>query len=222
MASKLTSIGASKRSDGIKMIGYGASGAGKTRLIETLPNPLIINIEDKLGCIENDAIPVYNVANAKEAIEAVRWACTSDEAKSFESIAIDSITELADFIYAEEYKKANGDNFGKATKATETAVTEIFKQLKGLRDKHVYMTAKYEELEINGVMQSRPRMITKRLSYDLPHKVDVVFACYKLKEHHVLQCQNKGQYFAADLFGKLDEIERPDLGKLIEKIKGGN
>lgn len=225
MGVKLSNVGDSHQ-EGIKVVGYGQSAMGKTFLINTLPDPIIINIEHKLAPIKNKSIPVINVTNAAEAIDAIRFVSTSDDMRNYKSIAIDSLTELSDLIFADAYKKKNGNSFGAANSETEQLMTQIYKQLKSVVDKNLYMIAKYDEIsDSEKIVKFRPRLSTKRLTLDLPHKFDVVVAVRRVKfeneMQYVIQGQEDGMYFASDVFGTLDKWEAPDLGLLFEKLKGG-
>ena len=98
---------------GIKMLVYGAAGVGKTRLIPTLPSPVILSAEGGLLSISDQNIPFIEVKDMETLREAYAWLTDSEEAKQFESVAIDSISEIAEVCLGNE-KKVNKDGSGAA------------------------------------------------------------------------------------------------------------
>jgi hypothetical protein len=223
MAIKIGTI-SDTRKEGIKLLGYGQSGVGKTRLIQTMESPILLNVEDKLGCLEGLDIPVISVYNAKEAIEAINWMVGSDEIRQYSDIAVDSISELCDFIHADVYEKHNGNTF-KVGPEVYTTITSIIKSFKGLKSKNIYFIAKcHEATDENGIASYVPMMSNTKVQLALPYKFDIVFAVRSMKfdgkDHDVLQCKRKGKWFANDIYNVLDEYEQPNLSKLINKIKG--
>ncbi len=60
MAINLKSTG-SLAANGVKVLVYGAAGAGKTSLIKTLPNPVVLSAEGGLLSISDADIPFIEV-----------------------------------------------------------------------------------------------------------------------------------------------------------------
>jgi ABC-type polar amino acid transport system ATPase subunit len=94
----------SVHSDAIKMLVYGQAGAGKTTLIPTLPNPVILSAEAGLLSIAGADVSFIEIKNMDDLREAYNWLSGSDEAKAFKSVAIDSISEIAEVCLAHEKK----------------------------------------------------------------------------------------------------------------------
>jgi hypothetical protein len=79
-------------SNGVKILVYGLSGVGKTCLIPTLPNCLGISAEGGLLSIRKANIDYIEIRGVEQLEEAYQYACTSE----YESIAVDSISEIAE------------------------------------------------------------------------------------------------------------------------------
>ena len=94
--------------DGAKIVVYGVSGAGKTRLASTLPTPIIISAESGLLSLSEFDLPFIEVNSYESLKDAYEWASNSKESEQFESIAIDSLSEIGEVILAHE-KKVNKD-----------------------------------------------------------------------------------------------------------------
>lgn len=75
---------------------YGRDGAGKTALIPTAGEGLlIVNVENKLLSICDHNIPTVRVADWSDWDEVKLWMDGSAEFKKFRTVAFDSVSELA-------------------------------------------------------------------------------------------------------------------------------
>jgi phage nucleotide-binding protein len=211
--------------NGVKIVVYGHAGAGKTSLIPTLPDPVIISAEGGLLSISGSNIPFIEINSMEALQEAYEWVSTSQEAKAFQSVAIDSISEIAEVVLAHE-KRANKD--GRAAYGEmQVQVIEIMRSFRDLKGKHVYFSAKCEKSQDEtGRMLYSPSMPGNKLSQQIPYLVDEVFALRVEKDaenntQRALMCDSDGLWAAKDRSGKLDAWEAPDLGAIIAKIAGG-
>jgi ABC-type branched-subunit amino acid transport system ATPase component len=92
------------QSSSIKVLVYGQAGAGKTSLIPTMPKPVILSAEGGLLSIAGSDIPFIEVTDMAALREAYAWLAGSDEARAFESVALDSISEIAEVCLGNEKK----------------------------------------------------------------------------------------------------------------------
>ena len=210
--------------DGVKIVVYGQAGAGKTSLIPTLPNPVIISEEGGLLSIQDANLPFIEITNMDELKETFMWVSQSAEAKGFESVAIDSISEIAEVVLAHE-KRINKD--GRAAYGEmQIQVIDIMRAFRDLRGKHVYFSAKAEKSQDEtGRILYAPSMPGNKLSQQIPYLVDEVFALRVEKDadgvtHRALLCDSDGLWLAKDRSGKLASWEAPDLGAIITKMGG--
>lgn len=210
--------------NGVKLLVYGQAGAGKTSLIRTLPNPVVLSAEGGLLSIQDADLPFIEIADMDDLREAYAWAKDSDEAKEFQSVALDSISEVAEVVLQHELKK-NKD--GRAAYGElNTTMQELIRAFRDLPAKHVYMSAKLEKSQDEmGKLLFNPSMPGKSLTQGLPYFFDEVLALRVEKDgegntQRALMCDSDGIWLAKDRSGKLEGWESPDLGAIISKIGG--
>jgi phage nucleotide-binding protein len=210
--------------DGLKVLVYGSSGSGKTTLIGTLPNPLIISAEAGLLSLSHLDIPYIDVSDMASLREAYEFASGSKEASKFDSIAIDSISEIAEVVLSAE-KKATKDGRAAYGNLAEQ-MTEIIRAFRDLSHKHVYMSAKMEKLQDeSGRILYGPSMPGTKLGQQLAYFFDECFALRVEKDEEgkpqrALMCDSDGLWSAKDRSGKLSPWEEADLSFIINKISG--
>lgn len=223
MAINLKSTGAVS-SNGVKVVMYGQAGTGKTSLITTLPNPIILSAEGGLLSIANANLPFIEITNMEQLREAYAWASESEDAKNYDSIAIDSISEIAEVVLGAEKKIAKDPR--QAYGALQEQMTDIIRAFRDLPEKHVYFTAKCDkQTDEAGRMLYSPSMPGAKLGQQLPYFVDEVLALRVEKDQEgtpqrAIMCHSDGLWQAKDRSGKLDAWEAPDLGAIIRKIGG--
>jgi hypothetical protein len=223
MAINLKTTG-SLSANGVKLLVYGQAGAGKTSLIATLPSPVVLSAEGGLLSIQDADVPFIEITNIDDLREAYAWVKGSDEAKAFESVALDSISEVAEVVLGFEMKK-NKD--GRAAYGEmNTVMGEMIREFRDLPGKHVYFSAKLEKSQDEmGKMLYNPSMPGKSLTQGLPYFFDEVLALRVEKDsegntHRGLMCDSDGLWLAKDRSGKLASWEAPHLGEIINKIGG--
>jgi phage nucleotide-binding protein len=223
MAINLRSTG-SLSANGVKMLVYGNAGSGKTSLIPTLPSPVVLSAEGGLLSIQGADVPFIEINSMATLMEAYSWLIESDEAKQFESVALDSISEIGEVVLAEELKK-NKD--GRAAYGElNTVMASMIRAFRDLPNKHVYFTAKCDKSQDEtGRMLYAPSMPGKSLSMQIPYFFDLLLALRVEKDQEgnaqrALMCDSDGIWQAKDRSGKLDTWEAPDLGAIITKIGG--
>ena len=221
MAINLKSTG-NLAGNGVKLLVYGAAGAGKTSLIPTLPNPIVLSAEGGLLSIQDAELPYLEITTMAELQEAYKWLAESQEAAQFESVAIDSISEIAEVALNYE-KKVNKDPRA-AYGAMQEQMADIIRAFRDLPAKHVYMSAKLEKTQDEmGRILYAPSMPGNKTGQSLPYFFDEVLALRVEKDaegatQRALMCDSDGLWLAKDRSGKLDAWEAPDLTVIINKI----
>lgn len=211
------------KASGIKMLAYGQAGSGKTSLIPTLPAPVILSAEGGLLSIAGHDIPFVKIGGMDDLREAYRWLTDSDEAKQFASVAIDSISEVAEVCLGAE--KAIAKDPRQAYGEMQTTMAEVIRTFRDL-DKHVLMTAKLEKSQDEmGRILYAPSMPGNKTGQALPYYFDIVAALRIEKDtegltQRALMLESDGIWQAKDRSGKLDAWEAPDLKGIIAKIRG--
>jgi phage nucleotide-binding protein len=205
----------------IKALAYGQAGSGKTSLIPTLPTPVILSAEGGLLSISGHDIPFIKIGGMDDLREAYKWLTDSDESKQFESVAIDSISEVAEVCLGAE--KAIAKDPRQAYGEMQTTMAEVIRTFRDL-DKHVLMTAKLEKSQDEmGRILYAPSMPGNKTGQALPYYFDIVAALRVEKDdegltQRALMLESDGIWQAKDRSGKLDVWEAPDLAAIIKKI----
>jgi phage nucleotide-binding protein len=208
----------------VKLLVYGQAGAGKTSLIPTLPTPVILSAEGGLLSISDTNLPFIEITSMIDLREAYVWLTTSDEAKEFQSVALDSISEIAEVCLNTE-KKVNKDPRA-AYGAMQEQMADIIRAFRDLPGKHVYMSAKLEKTQDEmGRVLYAPSMPGNKTGQSLPYFFDEVLALRVEKDaegntRRALMCDSDGLWLAKDRSGKLEIWEDADLGEIIKKIGG--
>jgi phage nucleotide-binding protein len=207
----------------VKLLVYGQAGAGKTSLIPTLPAPVILSAEGGLLSIADTNLPFVEITSIVELQEAYKWLTSSAEANEFESVALDSISEIAEVVLNAE-KKATKDP-RQAYGAMQEQMADIIRGFRDLPGKHVYMSAKLEKTQDEmGRVLYAPSMPGNKTGQSLPYFFDEVLALRVEKDaegmtRRALMTDGDGLWLAKDRSGKLDVWEDADLGDIIRKIQ---
>ena len=212
--------------NGVKVLCYGAAGAGKTSLIKTLPNPIVLSAEGGLLSIQDADLPYIEINDMATLQEAYKWLTESADAKGFQSVALDSISEIAEVVLNAE-KKATKDP-RQAYGAMQEQMADIIRAFRDISGKNVYMSAKLEKTQDEqGRILYGPSMPGNKTGQALPYFFDEVLALRVEKDaegntQRALMCDSDGLWLAKDRSGKLAAWEAPDLGAIIAKIGGKN
>ena len=160
---------------GVKVLVYGQAGAGKTSLIKTLPNPIVLSAEGGLLSIQDADLPYIEISDMTTLQEAYKWLTKSEEASAFKSVALDSISEIAEVCLNHE-KKVNKDPRA-AYGAMQEQMADIIRAFRDLPGRHVYMSAKLEKTQDEmGRVLYAPSMPGNKTGQALPYFFDEVLA----------------------------------------------
>ena len=208
---------------GVKLLVYGAAGAGKTSLIRTLPSPIVLSAEGGLLSIQDADLPYIEIATMDDLRQAYSF-IMGEEGAEFKSVALDSISEIAEVVLNAEKKIAKDPR--QAYGAMQEQMSDLIRAFRDLPGKHVYMSAKLEKSQDEtGRMLYAPSMPGNKVGQSLPYFFDEVLALRVEKDsegstQRALMCDSDGLWQAKDRSGKLASWEAPDLGAIIEKING--
>lgn len=211
-------ITSDRKQTGVKILAYGDSGAGKTFAIKDLPKPLIISAEAGLLSLQKYNLPYVEVKEISDIGEAFKFLQSS---KDFESVAIDSISEIADVIL-QKAKQMNKDQriaYGQM----QDQMKEIIRSFRDL-NLNVYITAQSERLtDASGTTIYFPSAPGNKLGQALPFFFDEVLA-FRTKNNeegetsYSILCKTDGTWYAKDRSCALDMYERPNIAAIINKI----
>lgn len=211
------------KSNGVKLLVYGREGAGKTRLCATMPKPIILSAEAGLLSLAEYDIPFIEIKTVNDLKDAYRWLTETEEGKSYDSICLDSVSEICETILANEKEKEKDGR--RAYSNMGEKIISLVKLFRDIPNKNVLMSAKITRMEDNlGTVVYAPSLPGKSAQQDLPYYFDIVAALRVERDqdgvpHRMLMTQPDGQWTAKDRSGKLNTWEKPDLGAIIEKIR---
>lgn len=205
---------------GVKAVIYGPPGSGKTPVLNTAPRPVLLACEPGLLSMRNSNVPTYLGYTASAIDEFFKWFFNSAETKNFDTIAVDSTSQMAE-IYVEEAIKNNKHGL----KAYGEANTRTMEHLNGLyftRFKHTYLIAKEVWSEVDGMRMRMPYHPGKELPIKIPHRFDAILQLGIQNipgygQQKAFRCQGSLDTMARDRTGSLAEFEPPDFGKLVIK-----
>ena len=226
MTLKFTTTQQAGTSHGIKALIYGRAGAGKTYMARTAPSPIILSAEAGVLSLRDVQIPMVQIQTVEDLSEAYDWLTSSAEAQAFQTVYIDSISEIAEVVLTNAKKQVKDPR-----QAYGELIEKMMMSVRAFRDlpgKHVVMLAKQESHkdEVTQVTSYGPAMPGTKLGNQLPYSFDEVFrlGIGKLptgEEYRFIQTAPDIQYEAKDRSGSLDALEPPDLTLIFNKITGG-
>ncbi len=210
--------------NGVKILVHGVAGAGKTTLIKTLDKPVVLSAESGLLALQDHDIPYMEIKALDDLMEAYEWITTSEDAKQFKTVCLDSISEIAEVVLAAEKKVAKDPR--QAYGATQDQMADIIRAFRDLEGFNVYFSAKTERSsDDTGRLLWGPMMPGNKMGQALPYFFDEVLALRVEKDEagnniRMIQTDLDGIWMAKDRSGRLEFWEEPDLGRIILKIKG--
>lgn len=225
---KITNTRNAVTDSGLKILVYGAPGAGKTRLCGTTSGKtIILSAEAGLTSLRTKSIDVIEIKNSDDLQEAYRYLSSSDDGLSYKWICLDSISEIAEVLLVSEKRNAKDPRQAYGVMAERMiAITRAFRDLPG---RHIYFSAKMERTkdEATGAMIYGPSMPGKMVGPNLPYYFTEVMVLRKERADDGsiaswLQTSSDPQYVATDKSGCLDMFEVPNLGNIERKISTGS
>lgn len=241
MAIKLIDSHELAQNHGVKALVYGRAGMGKTALTATAPRPVLISAESGLLSLRKENLirlygadnpsisyhlPVIQVTTVEELTEAHSWALKSSEAAGFDTIAIDSISEIAEVVLSNAKLQVKDPRQAYGELIDKMAMTiRAFRDISG---KHIYITSKEEFSKDgdNGTKSFQPSLPGSKLSQQIPYWFDEMFNLNIGKttdgtEYRYLRTSPDMQYQAKDRSGCLEVLEMPNLTHVFNKIMAG-
>lgn len=214
---------------GVKMVTYGPPGSGKTPLIKTAPRPVLLVTEPGMLTMRDSNVPAYMANTSARLEEFFEWAGKSTEMRNFDTVGIDSGSQLAEIVLGEKFAQYKDGR--KAYGEMSKQCSDWFDDLFYMQEKHIYIIAKqtFEETVSTGFANGIPQITTKRKAApffpgkDLPmkisHRYDLICqangASGNIKPH--FRCLDSDSITARDRSGKLDDYEPLHLGELFKK-----
>lgn len=208
----------------IKMMIHAPAGYGKTSLLATAPTPLVVSTEQGLLSLKKAGLP-FAIVQTMEDLKAIReMIFTHESFASFETIGIDSITDIAESIVM-EFKKTYKDPRQAYSELNDQLLPEL-RKWRDQNQKHVYVTCKQNHITdgLTGAIKYSTSMPGRVLPQEMPYWGDELLTIRIVrdeegKETRWIQTQPDIQYDAKDRSGALDLFEPMNLTTIINKIR---
>lgn len=223
MAITWTTTNSAGLTNGCKFLVYGDAGTGKTRMIATLPAPIMISAEAGELTLRAHSIPVARVTTLKDLQDVFAWITSAAEAQQFQSVALDSVSEMAEIVLAECKKKVRDPRM--AYGQMSDIVTDMIKMFRDLPGKHVYMSSKMTTIASeDGILRSAPMLPGKQLGQGVSYNFDFVFRTVvnpvgDKREYKIQTAGDMGTVAKSRIEG-LPVMMEPNLGSIIAVAYG--
>lgn len=220
---------------GVKSLVYGPPGGGKTPMITTAPRPVLLVTEPGLLSMRGSNIPAWEGYTADKIDEFFKWCGQSNETKNFDTICIDSISQLSEIVLTKYLGTCKDGR--KAYGELSRVVMDYVDQLYFMPQKHVYIIAKESKQEEivwsftgpmpvqNTVIKKIPYFPGQDLNIKVPHRYDEILRVAKGmipgvqgEQRFIRTGGPEHELLARDRSGKLSEYEPQDLTALFNKI----
>jgi len=217
---------------GVKMLCYGGPGSGKTPIMRTAPNPVVIACEPGLLSLRDWDGPVWEAHNVPAIDDFFQWLNNSNEAKNFDTVCVDSASQMAEIYLAAELTthkhgmKAYGEMSKSVMQHLGSSSSPMGRPtgLYYMQEKHVYLIAKQQLTdEGGGFFKKRPYFPGRELNIKVPHLYDEILHAGVTQipgvvgEQRAFRTLESLDATARDRSGRLDPFEPCDLAKLINK-----
>lgn len=206
---------------GCKVLVYGEAGSGKTRLCASAPNPFIISAEHGLLSLRDFDIPTVKVNTIADLANVFMWLTQSKEARKFDTICLDSMSEIAEKVFSEEMKRTADPR--KLYPKVQEQVVSAFRSFRDISGKHIALLAKCGNTQdAAGIRKYLPEFPGQKLAQAAPYFTDEVFYLHTFDDMNnaygmgqgykwrLLRTQPSIEYTAKDRSGRLNELEDAD------------
>jgi hypothetical protein len=206
---------------GCKCMVYGPAGTGKTPIFASAPRPLLLATEPGLLSMRGSKIPTYEAYTPARVDEFFKWFFNSTETKNFDTLGIDSASQIAD-IYLIDAQKNNKHGLKAYGEMAENTM-EHLRTLYYTRYKHTYVICKEEIKDLDGQSMRRPYFPGQVLPISVPHLYDFILRLAKTNvpgvqgETLAFQCQGSYNVLSRNRTGNLSQYEPPNFSTLVDK-----
>lgn len=222
---------------GLKALLYGKPGVGKTPMINTAPRPVLLATEPGLLSMRGSTVPTWEAYTMERVEEFFKWLSESKEAANFDTVAIDSGSQIAELSLIKHQAKCKDGR--KAYGEMSLECMKHFDTLYYMQQKHVIVICKETRAEVgkqvvqqNGAFvvestyQAQPFFPGQDLNVKIPHRYDaILYAAHTqvpgvAQQVTALRSKGTAEILARDRSGQLAELEPPNLDAIIRKCMG--
>lgn len=202
----------------------GASGVGKTSLVKTLPEEktLIISAESGLLSVKDCSIDVITLKEFDDMYSILKFLKTPEAIEKYDHVFIDSLTEIAESLFASLKPKDGKGNLFEIYDKYSTKITGMLKVLRDTANYNIWLTCLDKMVAKDFTEVVSLDLIQKSLSKKVPALFDEVFYMTTIEHDsevkRVLIADNTIADFSKDRSGKLNKISLPDLSLITKTI----
>lgn len=207
---------------GVKVMGYGGPGSGKTPVSNTAPSPVMLAVEPGMLSMRGSDVPAFEAQTTAKIAEFFEWFFKSKETNNYDTLIIDSISEMCEIILADKLRiHSHGlKAYGEMADAVMTYINKLYY----FPQKHLYLICKQTTVDESGAQKRRPYFPGKELNVKIPHLFDEIL---HLGNHNIPGVVGAQKAFctaeqfdlmARDRSGRLSMYEEPNLTKLFQKV----
>lgn len=212
---------------GVKMIMYGKAGTAKTPMLNTAPRPLLLATENGLQSMKNSNVPTWQAFTPARVKEFFDWFMKSNEAKNFDTLGIDSASQLAENELDDLKPKFKDPR--KAYGKMADNVMSYLEPLYFMPEKHIYLICKETQGQDGetGPIYKKPSFPGNDLNTRVPHRYDQILHAEYIRfagmseDTLAIRCKQCVDIHVRDRSGTLAEFEPPDLSVIFNKILKG-
>jgi len=220
----------------LRVLLHGESGAGKTYIARTVPDPsraLVVLCEDGGLSLADINMTTAKLAQSSD-LEALCVILRGERGRAIDWLIIDSLSAWADMVLAEELAKTSNSgnqNHGmRAYGAMQDRVKAWLHRTMPTLPQHVLCTAKQERVQTDEGQRLVPYMPGRTLTHKSPvaHDFDAVWCLHVVKgaegepTRRLLQTQADADPACLaktrDPWGRIKSWEAPDLASLAARM----
>lgn len=212
--------------NGVKILAYGGSGVGKTRLAITATAPVIASAESGLLSLRQHKLPYFPVSNIADLWAFHAWLFHARDGWQFQSVFVDSVSEVAEKMLKEAKASVKDPR-----QAYGKLIDEMIPLVRAFRDlpyRNIIILAKeeYQKEDATGAMLFQPSLPGSKLGPDMPYYFDEVLRLIAWTDQATKQRVSAFQTFrdhqsvAKDRSGALAAYEEPNIAAIVRKITG--
>jgi hypothetical protein len=169
--------------------------------------------------MKGSKVPTCQAFTPAEIDDFFKWFLHSNESKQFDTLAIDSASQMAD-IYLQAALKTNKHGLKAYGEMAENVMNHL-RPLFYLKEKHTYVICK----ETNDGTKFRPYFPGNQLNIDVPHLYDFILHLGiknvpNVGQVKAFQCNESYDVMSRNRTGNLADYEQPDFGALVRKAMG--
>lgn len=207
---------------GVKMIAYGPPGKGKTPLVNTAPRPVLAFVEPGMLSMKRSNVPAWDATTPDRCDEFFDWFFRSHEAKQYDTLGIDSASEMAEMYL--KLEKGRNKNGLKAYGLMAEKVMERIRAMYYMPNKHIYLICKMGKRDAGeDMVEKAPYFPGQELNVQVPHLFDLISYIDMARipgvvnEQLAIRTRGTIGISARDRSGNLNEFEPPNLTELFAK-----